>query len=131
MFIFICFYLLNVIIIINNNIISFTLYPAHCSVGRENLVLRHSVPHFLPNSGDIVWWVAKLNVALNLDTRARNGNINVSKYFISSSGDRTHNQLVLQSHFTSSLFFNYFFYNRLKIVSYAFYPRNKATAHIH
>ena len=28
----------------------------------------------------------------------RNGNINLSKYFISSSGDRTHNQLVLQSH---------------------------------
>ena len=28
----------------------------------------------------------------------RNGNINLSKYFISSSGDRTHNQSVLQSH---------------------------------
>ena len=28
-----------------------------------------------------------------------NGNINLSKYFISSSGDRTHNQSVLQSHF--------------------------------
>ena len=33
--------------------ISFTLYPAHSKVGRENLVLRHSVPHFLPNSGGI------------------------------------------------------------------------------
>ena len=29
----------------------------------------------------------------------RNGNLNLSKYFISSSGDRTHNQSVLQSHF--------------------------------
>ena len=28
----------------------------------------------------------------------RNGTINLSKYFISSSGDRTHNQSVLQSH---------------------------------
>ena len=28
----------------------------------------------------------------------RNGNINLSKYFISSSGIRTHNQSVLQSH---------------------------------
>ena len=27
-----------------------------------------------------------------------NGNINLSKYFTSSSGDRTHNQSVLQSH---------------------------------
>ena len=29
----------------------------------------------------------------------RNGKLNLSKYFISSSGDRTHNQSVLQSHF--------------------------------
>ena len=29
----------------------------------------------------------------------RNGDINLNKYFISSSGDRTHNQSVLQSHF--------------------------------
>ena len=29
----------------------------------------------------------------------RNGNINLGKYFISSSGARTHNQSVLQSHF--------------------------------
>ena len=29
----------------------------------------------------------------------RNGNINLSKYFISSSGDRIQNQSVLQSHF--------------------------------
>ena len=39
------------------------------SVG--NLVLRHSVPHFLPNSGGIVCWVAELNTALFFDTRAK------------------------------------------------------------
>ena len=43
--------------------------------------------------------MAELNAALVLDTRARNGNINLSKYFISFSEDRTHNQSVLQSHF--------------------------------
>ena len=49
----------------------FTLYPAHSRVGRENLVLSHSVPHFLPNSGSIACWVAELNAALNLDIRAK------------------------------------------------------------
>ena len=29
----------------------------------------------------------------------RNENININKYFFSSSGDRTHNQSILQSHF--------------------------------
>ena len=48
----------------------------------------------------IACWVAELNAALYLDTTERaNENINVSKYFISSSGDRTHNQSILQSHF--------------------------------
>ena len=71
---------------------NFKLYPAHSRVGRGNLVLWHSVPLFLPNSGGIACWVAQLNAALCLDTSWRNGNINLSKYFISSSGDRTHNQ---------------------------------------
>ena len=31
----------------------------------------------------------------------RNGNINLNKYFISSDGSRTHNQLCLQSHFVT------------------------------
>ena len=35
--------------------ICFTLYPAHSRVGRGNLVLRHSVLHFLTNSGGIAW----------------------------------------------------------------------------
>ena len=33
--------------------VSFTLYSAHSRVGRGNLVVRHSVSHFLPNSGGI------------------------------------------------------------------------------
>ena len=36
-----------------SNQISFTLYPAHSRVGRGNLVLRHTVPHFPPNFGGI------------------------------------------------------------------------------
>ena len=35
------------------NKISFTRYPAHSRVGRGNLVLGHSVPHFTPNLGGI------------------------------------------------------------------------------
>ena len=50
---------------------SFTLYPAHCRVGRENIVLKHSVTHFLPNSGGIACWMEELNAALVLDTRAK------------------------------------------------------------
>ena len=40
-------------------------------VGRGNLVLQHSVPHFLPNSGGIAYWVVELNAALCLDTRVK------------------------------------------------------------
>ena len=48
-------------------------------------MLRHSVPHFLPNSGGIAYWVAELNAPLSLDTRTeRNGNINLSITNISS-----------------------------------------------
>ena len=39
--------------------ISFTLYSVYSKVGRGNLVLRHYVPHFLPNT------------ALCLDTSAK------------------------------------------------------------
>ena len=56
---------------IQKNQISFTLYPAHSRVGRGNLVLRDSVPHFLPNSGAIACCVVELNAALSLDTRAK------------------------------------------------------------
>ena len=68
---------------------SASLYPPLSRVGKGNLVLRHSVPHFLPNSGGIA----------KIAPERRNGNIHLSKYFISSSGLRTHNQSVLQSHF--------------------------------
>ena len=51
--------------------IIFTLYPVHSRVGRGNLLLRQSVPHFLPNSGSIACWVAAFNAALSLDTRAK------------------------------------------------------------
>ena len=79
---------------------SFTLYPAHCRVGRGNLALRHSVPH------SFCWILKALRVEWQNSTprlpstpEQRNENINLSKYFISSSGERTHNQSVLQSHF--------------------------------
>ena len=78
---------------------SFTLYLAHGKVGRRNLVIRHSVPDFLPNSGGITCWVAEINARFASTPEQRNGNINLNKYFISSSGDWTHNQAVLQSHF--------------------------------
>ena len=56
-------------------------------------VLRHSVPHFSPNSGDIECWVEELTAALFASTPERIiENINVNKYFISSSEDRTYNQ---------------------------------------
>ena len=61
----------------------------HSRVGsreRENLVLRHYVPHFQPNSGGIACRVVERNASLCLD-----------KYFISSSGNQTHNQTLLQS----------------------------------
>ena len=35
----------------------------------------------------------------NSTPKRRNGNINFNKYFISSSGDRSHNQSILHSHF--------------------------------
>ena len=79
--------------------ISFTLYPAHSRVGRGNLVLRHSVPQFPPNSGGIACWAELNNTRFASTPEGRNGNIHLSKYFISSRGDRTHNQSVLQWHF--------------------------------
>ena len=45
--------------------ISFTLYPSY------SRVLKHSIPHFPLSSGSIACWVAELNAALCLDTRAR------------------------------------------------------------
>ena len=38
---------------------------------KHSVKLRHSAPHFQPNSGGIAYWVAELKSALNLDTRAK------------------------------------------------------------
>ena len=51
--------------------ISFLLCPAHSRVDRGNLVLRHAVTHFPPNSGVIA---SELNAALTPEQN--NGNIN-------------------------------------------------------
>ena len=50
---------------------TFTLYPAHSNVGRGNLVLRHFVPHLLPNSGGIACRVTELNTAHRPYIRAK------------------------------------------------------------
>ena len=50
---------------------SFTLYPAHSRERRGNLVLRHFVPHFPPNSGDINCLVTQFYAALCHDTRGK------------------------------------------------------------
>ena len=62
-------------------------------------MLRHSVPHFLPSSESIV--IGNSTPRFASTPERRNENINVNKYFISSSGDRTHNQSILQSHFVA------------------------------
>ena len=66
-------YYVEIIILIIILMVVFFFYlhavSAHSRVDRGNLVLRYSVPHFLPNSGGIACWVAELNAALNLDTR--------------------------------------------------------------
>ena len=67
--------------IIKKKLINFTLYPAHSRVGRGNLLLRHSVPHFLPNSGGIACLGAELNAALNLDPRAEKWKHKFKKIF--------------------------------------------------
>ena len=82
---------------LKSNQLSFTLYPAHSRVGRENLVSRHSSSPLSAEFWRHCVLKAELKAALNLDTRERNGNINLSKYFISLSGDLTHNLAFLYS----------------------------------
>ena len=72
-------------LLINLCQVRFTLHPAHSTVGRGNLVLRHSVPHFLPNSLGIACWQNSTPRFPSTPER-RNGNINLNKHFISSSG---------------------------------------------
>ena len=79
--------------------ISFTLYPAHSRVGRGNPVKHTPFPTFCRILEVLrVKW-QNLMQRFILTPEQRNGNINLSKYFISSGGDRTHNQSILQSHF--------------------------------
>ena len=66
--------------------------------GRRNLVLRHSVSHIPPSSEGIACWNST-SWLTSTPERRNELKINVSKYFISSSSDQTHNQSILQSHF--------------------------------
>ena len=54
---------------VKNNIclFNFNLYSAHSKL-KGNLVVRHSVIHFRPNSRDIACLVAEFNAALCFDT---------------------------------------------------------------
>ena len=70
---------------------SFTLYPAHSRVGRGNVVLRHSVPHFPPS-----FFLEALRIEWRNSTprfgstqEGRNEIINVYKYWLFSSGEPT------------------------------------------
>ena len=83
--------------IINN--ISFTLYPARSRVGRGNLVKDTPFPTFCRILEALHDEWQNLTSRFVSTPERRNGNIKLSKYFISSSGDRTHNQSVSQSHF--------------------------------
>ena len=82
---------------IQQKFISFTLYSAHSRIGRGNLELRHSVSHF----PSCVWSGGTQRRALprRRTPEHRNKNINVNKYYISSSEYRTQNQSILQTHF--------------------------------
>lgn len=51
---------------------SVTLYPVHSRIRGRNLVLKHFVSHFPPNSGSgIACCKVELNFAVCLDTRAK------------------------------------------------------------
>ena len=67
-------------------------------MGRENTVLRHSIPHFLPNSGGIAveWGRSTPLIASRLERK--NENLNLNKYFISLSGNRTNNHSITQTY---------------------------------
>ena len=65
------------------------LYLEHSRVGTGNLVLRHSVLHFSPPNS---------TPRFVSTPERRNENISLNKYFISSSGHRTHNQLIYSRH---------------------------------
>ena len=67
-------------------------------------MLRHSVPHFSPIvlKALRVWWRNSTPRFAWLPER-RNVNIHLNKYFISSSGDRAHNQSIFEILYTYTL----------------------------
>ena len=80
--------------------LSFMLYPVYqgCMKESGNLVLRHSVHHsWVLKAFRVEWRNSTPGFASTLELRNRN--IHLNNYFICSSGDRTHNQSRLQSHF--------------------------------
>ena len=86
----------NNIYVYKSSYIKFHAVSRTHGVGR-GLVLRHSVPHCPPISGG---FRVEFGTQRALPGhQRRNEKLNVNEYFISSSGDRTHNQLILQSHF--------------------------------
>ena len=72
------------------------MYLEQNRAGRGKIMLRHSVPHFPPNSGGVrvEWRNSTLSFALTPERR--NENIHLNKHFIFSSGDRTYNHSRLQ-----------------------------------
>ena len=82
-----------------------TRYLAHSMVGRGNLMLRLSVTHFPPNSGDIEFWTAELNAVRCFDNKAKKERRREEnmKFFIYSSGDRAHDQSRLLIHATTGV----------------------------
>ena len=72
---------------------SLSLYPAYNRVGRGNLV--HSLFHFSLNFSSCC---VLSGGTFTLMSEQRIENINFNKYFISSSGNQTHDQLQLPSH---------------------------------
>ena len=73
------------------------MYTAHSSLGKGNVLLRHSVPNFSPNSRGTQCLVSGGTQRRVLPGYQRERDENI-KYLISSSGDRAHNQSGLQSH---------------------------------
>ena len=76
---------------------SVTLYLAHSRVGRGNLELNLSLPHFPPNWRRVPPWRGVYisgiqRRAFASTAERRNENI---QYYISTNGDRTHNLLRL------------------------------------
>ena len=72
--------------------ISFTLYPAHCRVGQGEPSVKTLRSPLSAEFWRHCVWVAELSAST---PERRNENKYVNKYFTSSNGDRTHNQLIL------------------------------------